>query len=53
MVKEIMVIKFKCEKCGTLANEFDKFCSECGNDLKLEIIYKELPKSQNRDYSYK
>ena len=34
----------KCEKCGTLNSEQDRFCKECGSILKMEELNKEVVK---------
>jgi len=42
MIKEIHVVNYKCEKCGRAVDKNDKFCYECGCNLKENVKYVEL-----------
>jgi len=48
MIKMVNVVSCKCEKCDKVTDSNDKFCSECGNTLLLEITYEEVPKIATR-----
>ena len=40
-------IKYQCEKCKSVIDASDNFCSHCGNDLSAMEIFTE----SNDDYS--
>jgi len=44
MIKIITVSRCKCEKCDQTVDCEDKYCSECGNNLKDKISFEEIPK---------
>ena len=45
MIKEVKVLYSKCENCGKVVDEVDSFCYSCGNDLRVDIQYKEISNS--------
>lgn len=48
MKKMILITNHKCEKCDTSVHKIDKFCSNCGNDLSVDIVYEEDTKEVAR-----
>ncbi len=42
MLKEVKIVKYKCEKCESMVSRDDKFCRECGHNLETVLKYKEV-----------
>jgi hypothetical protein len=48
MIKIVRLVRCKCDECETTVDLHDKFCSECGNDLREQVKYEELKESLTR-----
>lgn len=53
MVKEVILLQCKCEKCLSIVDKTDAFCRVCGNELTKEVTFelKEKGNQFRRDIS--